>query len=391
MKGRYTILLLLVFSLIQVAYAGNPHLLWGYCNDGHEGTSASGSEVFMYIEGKNNQTLTATVESNRVYYIDASEFTEWNIGDVVVLKIEKSGCYADKIITLNSAGSQRIPDLALTCPEPDSNSPDMPKNTLVKNISANSGEQESKTPVNITGDAGNATDSGIKDEVKINASAGEQKTDNKSAGLEDDAEKETHTNIPENDTSGQKEPPGKENEPGNYLLLLGLFIVAVIVILFFVLRKKKQPEVNKTEKTPEAKTIPKLTDKEIKVLNALISQSMSEEELSKKIGPAVSYTTEKLKSYNLIYFDDAGKAHIHEWAKPKFIYEYILDSEQQSIVMLLKKEDSLTQTKISGKTNISPSTLTRRLEKLEEMKVIERQTGGSQKNVKLTNWFRNNI
>ena len=378
MKWKFIILLLLIFSLIQVNYAGNPHVLWGYCKDGHDGTSSSGAEVFIYIYGKDNETLTTTVGSNHVYASDASEFTEWDIGDVVVIKIEKDSCYADKTIILSSAGAQRIPDLALTCPEPNDLYPSSPEDMPFENKSVYLESYKNET---LTGAKIN--------ESEINTSVDEPKEDNKE--IKEGAEKETFPHIPENESPVQKEYQKEGKELSDYFPVLGLLAAAVIVILFFVLIRKNRHEANKTGKVIKPREIPKLTDDEIKVLKLLVSQSASEEELSQKIGPTVSYTLEKLKNYNIIYPAGSGKMHIHDWAKPKFIYEYILDSEQKNIVMLLKKESTLTQTRISRKTNISQSTLARRLEKLEAMKIIERTADGSRKNVKLAGGFKDNI
>ncbi len=118
--GRYAVIFMLILLLVLETYAGDPHAMWGYCRDGHDKTSAVGSEVYAYIEGKETETIIAVVGNNHEYLIDASGFSRWNSGDVVVIEIRKGQCYANRKVILNAVGAQRIPDLALTCPDSDS-------------------------------------------------------------------------------------------------------------------------------------------------------------------------------------------------------------------------------------------------------------------------------
>ena len=403
MYKRCIVLSLLIFLLISETYAGDPHGIWGRCSEGYDGTSCVGAVVSACLE-RTNETITTKVGNNEAYLLDASDFEQWKIGDTVRLEIRKVDCYAKApVFELSSAGSQKVDKLALTCPEPpyrpdptepDDNDTDDPPRPPTENIS-----------VNDTGEKNKSIDVPVKVENKTGDN--ETKKENKSVNPPDIQAKsvENHTTSNVSEFNKSKENDITDDGSGNVIWILGLFIACAILVLFlfYVFRKDKQKQEGKisnidgTDRITEtgdsiaAKTIPKLTDDEVKVLKEIIFKDMSEEELSGKIGPTVSYTLEKLKNYNIIHIDDSGKVHVHDWAKPKFIYEYKLDPEQKNIVMLLRKEGELTQTKISKKTKIAPATLTRRMENLEVMKIVERRVDGSRKNVKLTCWFRDNL
>ncbi len=139
------------------------------------------------------------------------------------------------------------------------------------------------------------------------------------------------------------------------------------------------------------KSLQKLTDEEIKVLNALVLGGLTRREILHKFSPRVLYSIEKLNECKIVKFDDHDNVDIYEWAKPKFIFEYLLTKEQQDIVMILKKENELTQIEICNKTRIPRTTVSRKLEELEGMNVVERYLDGTSKKVKLTKWVYDNL
>ena len=138
------------------------------------------------------------------------------------------------------------------------------------------------------------------------------------------------------------------------------------------------------------KSLQKLTNEEVRILKALVFDSLS---MQKGSGGnyGILYTLKKLKEYGVVDFYNEDNVRVCMWAKPKFMFEYIFNKEQQNIVMLLKKEGELKQIDISNKTRIPRTTVTRRLEELERMDVIKRRLEGPSKNVKLSEWFQDNF
>ncbi|ODS39678.1 hypothetical protein BEH94_00070 [Candidatus Altiarchaeales archaeon WOR_SM1_SCG] len=246
-KKHLILLLFLAFSLIQGTYAGDPHAIWGYCRDGHDGTSAIGSSVSAYIEGREFDMVITRVGSNHEYLIDAGEFSIWETGDIVVINIKKGECYADKKIFLDAVGAQRVPDMALTCLE----------------------------------GSGNATTENLENEIYKNLSA-----------LKTLKHEETKSN---NDL------------PGNYFIGI-ILIIAATAILFIFLKKKQPVPGDATVKIP-AKSLPEFTKDEIKVIKALAVEGSTENEISGKLGAGALYILKKLnrefhspfKSLNFTY------------------------------------------------------------------------------------------
>ncbi len=139
------------------------------------------------------------------------------------------------------------------------------------------------------------------------------------------------------------------------------------------------------------KPLQKLTDEEVRILKNLVFGSPARKDAPGKFDYNVLYVLKKLKSYGVVEFDDESNVRMCEWAKPKFLFEYLFDKEQKNIVMLLKKEGELKQIDITNKTSIPRTTLSRRLEELESMGVVERRLDGPSKNVRLSEPFGKNF
>jgi uncharacterized membrane protein len=378
-------LLFLAFLLIPETYAGDPHAMWGYCHDGYDKTSAAGAAVTAYIEGREGETVTTIVGSNHQYLIDAGGFSRWSTGDVVVINIKKGECYADRKIGINAVGAQRIPDLALTCPESSDN--------------AGSYEPYVESTDNFTGNES--------------------------------------TNTPETSSVNVSGIRNEEGKGGDYFYLPGLLIVIFILAVFFVyiifIKKKqlhpaknetagnlaeKQARENETEGNLAEKqaaengtaedltgkhpadepaekiikiSIPEFTNEEVKVIRALAVSGSKESEISKKLGAGAVYTIEKLKERGIVYADDENSLQLSMEIKPRFIFEYMLEKGHKDIVMTLKKEGRLKQIEITHKVGVSRTTVSRRLTELEEMNVVSRCADGTSNKIELSGWFLNNF
>jgi len=328
-KHLILLLLFLAFSLIQGTYAGDPHAIWGYCRDGHDGTSAIGSSVSAYIEGREFDMVITRVGSNHEYLIDAGEFSIWETGDVVVINIKKGECYADKKIFLDAVGAQRVPDMALTCLE----------------------------------GSGNATTENLENEIYKNLSALK--------------------------TPKQEEPQSNKNLPRNYFL--GIILIITLAAILFIFLKKKQPVPGDATVKIPAKSLPEFTKDEIKVIKALAVEGSTENEISGKLGAGALYILKKLNEKGIIYSDDKNRLYLPEKLKAGFIFEYMLGKEQKDIIMTLKKEGRLKQIEITGKVGFSRTTVSRRLNDLEKMGIVTRDADGTSKKIELLAWFRDNL
>ena len=329
MYKKHLILLLLVFSQVPGTYAGDPHAIWGYCRDGHDGTSAVGSSVSVYIEGREFDVVITRVGSNHKYLIDAGEFSIWKTGDVVVINIRKGECYADKKIFLDAVGAQRVPDMALTCPEGSGNTTtETPENEIYKNLSALKTPKQEKT-----------------------------KSDNEWLG--------------------------------NYFIVI-ILIIAAAAILFIFVKKKQSAPGDVSVKIP-ANPLPEFTKDEIKVIRALAVEGSTESEISGKLGAGALYILKKLKQKGIIYSDDKNRLYLSKKLKAGFVFEYMLGKEQKDIIMTLKKEGRLKQIEITRKVGFSRTTVSRRLNDLEEMGIVKRDIDGTSKKIELSSWFGDNL